>query len=88
MQINQANADKARETLRRSFNHIRDRIATRDYLVDNRFTRADLAVVSLIAPCWREIPDFPPALQDFVNDLHDHEGMLWAKEIYAQHRSR
>ena len=87
MKINETNAEKAHETLLRSFDHIRERVSKREYLVDNRFTRADLAVVALIAPCWREIPDLPSALTDFIHELREHDAMLWAKEIYAKHRN-
>ena len=85
--INPQNAVVARETLLRSLGHISERIADRRYLVDSRFTRADLAVVALLAPCWRDIPALPAELEELIRQMNEHEGMIWAKGIYANHRT-
>lgn len=54
--------------------------------VENTFTRADLAVASLLAPSWRPIGNLPNELQAFVEEMHAHKAVIWAREIYAEHR--
>ena len=86
MKINPENALKSRETLLRSLDQVAERLTGRDYLVDSRFTRADLAVVSLLAPCWRDIENTPPELQELIGVMLKHQAVQWAQEVYARHR--
>ena len=86
MKINPENALKSRETLLRSLDQVAERLTGRDYLVDSRFTRADLAVVSLLAPCWRDIENTPPELQELIGVMLKHQAVKWAQEVYARHR--
>ena len=86
MKINEENALKARGTLLRSLDQITERLTGRNYLVDNRFTRADLAVVALLAPCWRDIANASSELQSLIDIMLNHEAVQWAREVYANHR--
>lgn len=87
LKINAENAMNARETLLRSLDQIAERLNGRNYLVDNRFTRADLAVVALLAPCWREISNMPGELEAFISTMLNHEALQWARQIYSDHRA-
>lgn len=86
MAINVENAETAKSTLRSALDHVAAKIDGRKYLVENTFTRADLAVSSLLAPSWRPIDNLPNALQAFVEEMHAHKAVIWAREIYAEHR--
>ena len=86
MKINAESALKARSTLLRSLDQISERLSGRNYLVDNRFTRADLAVVALLAPCWRDIANAPSELESFIDIMLNHDAVKWAREVYADHR--
>ncbi|MEM7468179.1 MAG: glutathione S-transferase [Pseudomonadota bacterium] len=86
MKINAENAEVAKQTLLRSFDQIENRLQDRQFLVDNRFTRADLAVISLLAPCWRAINDIPSELDDFIQSALQHKALVWAQEVYASRR--
>jgi glutathione S-transferase len=65
----------------------------RRYLAGDRFTRADLAVASLLAPLaapkehtlYASLP-MPPALGDVMADWACRPSLVWTREIYGQHR--
>jgi len=94
MAINPENAEKAKSTIRTALDHIGQRIEGRKYLVENTFSRADLTVCALLAPSWRpteNLPgnfpgNFPGELQEFIDEMHAHQALAWAQEIYATHR--
>ena len=87
MRINQENAEKARNTLLRSLDHIAERLQGRRYLVDDRFTRADLAVVTLLAPCWRHFANESEELGLFIQTMLAHDAVRWARAVYTDKRS-
>lgn len=88
MRINQENAKKARNTLLRSLDHLAERLHGRSYLVDERFTRADLAVVALLAPCWRDFANESEELGLFIQTMLAHDAVHWARAVYADKRSQ
>lgn len=72
---------------------VREELGSRDYLVGDSFTVADLTAAALMAPAVAP-PEFPypqpqrdhPALAP-VRDALGETGMLdWAREMYARHR--
>jgi glutathione S-transferase len=62
------------------------------YLVDSRFTVADLAAAALLFPlAWPaelqyDYPDPPPS--KLIESLSGHPGVDWIREIYRRHRGR
>ena len=86
MKIDTVNAAAAAETIIKSLDHVAKRISERDYLVDNRFTRADLTVVSLLAPCWRDMGQLPPGLDTFIELMKSHDAVRWAQGVYQKER--
>lgn len=86
MGINPENADKARLTLLSALDHVEQRIQGRTYLVENTFSRADLSTCALLAPSWRAMGALPVELQELIDEMHKHNAVIWAREIYAKHR--
>ena len=65
----------------------------RSYLVGNRFSRADIAVASLLSPLVlpEQHPTYaglvhPPRLAATVSNWADRPSLKWVREIYAKHR--
>jgi len=65
----------------------------RDYLLGRRFSRADIAVASLLSPLALppEHPVYnnlrhPPRLAQQVAEWHDRSSLQWTRRLYAKHR--
>lgn len=65
----------------------------REYLVDNSFSRADIAVASILSPLVapQEHPVYhrlthPPRIADDVASWEPRPCMQWVRKIYAKHR--
>ena len=65
----------------------------RSYLVGDRFSRADLAVASLLSPLVlpQQHPTYrglahPPRLAATVADWSERASLRWVRDIYAKHR--
>jgi len=70
-----------------------ERVAAKPYLVGDQFSRADLAVASLLSLLvlpdehpfpWGDVPDERVRL--FMDEFRDHPVSEWVREIYRQHR--
>ena len=91
MNINEATAAKSRQTVLMALERMNDALDENQYLVGNRFSRADLTAAALLAPLFTppqyglDWPDkMPEPLQSEVNALEPQ--LVWAKEIYRKHR--
>lgn len=67
----------------------------RQYLVGDRFSRADLSVASLLSPLLLPVehPTYsglvlPPRLSATVAEWQQRPSLLWARDLYAKHRLR
>lgn len=65
----------------------------RSYLVGNRFSRADIAVASLLAPLTQppEHPvyfrlQYPPRIAQELLDWKERPSLKWVNGVYAKHR--
>ena len=94
MFINEENANKAKLAIEKAFDQLNQALLGKEFLVGNRFTRADLAVCSLIAPLvvpeasyMSTYPAYPERIQAFRNQFSNHRAFEWVNQIYAQYRS-
>jgi len=67
----------------------------RNYLVGEKFSRADVSVASMLSLLimpkqhpfpWKEIPD--PETKSYYDDFYDHPVTHWARKMYQNHRFR
>ena len=92
--INDGSARQAQATLDEALRWLEARLADgRQYLVDGRFTVADIAVASLLAPlaCPPEHAVYgDPAFRDKLvasgGIPADRPALAWVREMYARHR--
>lgn len=91
--VSAARVEQARREFDAAMDDIESMLEGRQYLVGGRFTRADLAVASmlslLVMPLehpfpWREIPD--PEMRGFYDEYRDHPVSEWVRKIYRGHR--
>ena len=92
MNINEASARIAQEHLTQAIDKVYAHLQGKTYFVGGRFSRADLAVASLLAPLCRPVgygldwpQSYPEPLAQFVDGLS--EKLAWVNLLYEQHRS-
>ena len=94
MDLGMRQGQESRDIVERELDWIDDLLSDgRTYLVDNAFSRADLAVASLLAPLALppEHPTYgqlthPPNLAAVVTDWGQRPSLTWTRDMYAQHR--
>ena len=68
-------------------------LSQKEYLVGDKFTRADLSVASMLSLLvmppehpfpWREIPDLQT--RDFYDEYRNHPVTMWVTKMYRDHR--
>lgn len=92
MSIKEPEVSQSREALGNALERLSQALEGRDYLVGNRFSRADLAAASLLAPLFMppgyglEWPaTVPSPLKEWIDQ---HQAQLdWPRRIYQLHRS-
>ncbi|MEE2732934.1 MAG: glutathione S-transferase [Pseudomonadota bacterium] len=91
MDVNEASAAKSRQSMLMALERLNDAVDENEFLVGNRFSRADLTAAALLAPLFMppkyglEWPDsMPEPLQSEVNALEPQ--LVWAKGIYEKYR--
>lgn len=91
MDINEASTQIAQQHLAHALDKLHAHLQGRTYFVGNRFSRADLAVASLLAPLYRptgyglDWPQrYPKPLARFTEGLSDR--LAWGNLIYERHR--
>lgn len=91
--ISPAKVEEARREFDIAMNEIEKRLKQKQYLVGEKFTRADLSVASMLSLLvmppehplpWREIPD--PQTRIFYDDYKDHSVTMWVSKMYRDHR--
>jgi len=91
MQLNDETIKQSKQRLSKAIEKVYLHIKDREYFVGESFTRADLAIASLLAPLCRPNKygvvwpsQFPEPLH---NDLNEYAGKLdWVTRIYKEHR--
>ena len=92
MGINAESATAAREITRGAFDFVAKEPGENGYLVDDRFTVADLTCAALLMPCvpvseWGGPQDAPTARnQAWLARWAEHPGAEWVRQIYRRHR--
>lgn len=93
--ISTAKVEQARRDFDVAMSEVEKKIRHRQYLVGEKFTRADLSVASMLSLLvmppehpfpWREIPD--PQVKTFYDDYRDHPVSEWVRKMYRDHRLR
>jgi glutathione S-transferase len=84
-------AQLARQTVLAGFDRLESELASNDYLVDDRFTVADLTAASLLYPLVvpPEGPRLPKAAERFEAfraPLRDRRGYRWVEQMFKTHR--
>jgi len=91
MRINKKSAERARLKLKNAIDKINDHLHDNTYLVGNSFTRADLAVASLLAPLVQAdkygMP-WPSPLPEPLQSTIDawQVDLVWVKKMYVEYR--
>ena len=84
---------EAKSIFSASLDELEARIGAHHYLLEDRFTRADLSVCSMLSllvlppqfpVVWPEIPDHE--IREIMADFKDHPVCSWVRQIYKQHR--
>lgn len=95
MKINDDSVRESKDILQDSLSKLNQHLSSssNNYLVGNRFSRADLSVAALLAPLfspkeyglnWPET--FPPEIQSLIDTYAPH--LAYAKKCYANERTR
>ncbi len=91
MKIDEKNVLLIQNRLTKALDKIQQQTKNRTYLVGDSFSRADLAVASLLAPLFRpnkyglNWPDqYPEPLNSTIDNFGDK--LSWAQQVYQQHR--
>ena len=91
MKLDEKNVLLIQQRLTKAIDKINQQTKNRNYLVGNSFSRADLAVASLLAPLFRpnkfglDWPDqYPEPLNSTISEFGDK--LSWVQQIYQQHR--
>ena len=90
MNINQETANNAKVQLDESINKLTLALEGKNFLVGNTFTRADLAVASLLAPLLMptgyglDKPEWPTELQSLLDTYEPR--LLWVNKLYSEYR--
>lgn len=91
--ISAARVERARREFDVAMAETERKLGGRDYLVGDRFTRADLSVASMLSLLvmppehpfpWREIPD--AQTRAFLDDYRRHPVFEWVRNTYRLHR--
>jgi len=86
LRVDTESARAAEARLIDAFVHIEERIARQQYLAGPTFSRADLTVSALLAPCWRDPEALPAPLQRFIATHAERPALRWARQIYTDYR--
>jgi glutathione S-transferase len=91
MNINGESAKQAEERLRAALERLDSALDGRRFLVEDRFSRADLTACALLSRCC--LPDdieasarFPAAVLRLRDDLKSRRLYHWVRGIYDGHR--
>jgi len=91
MKINAESVKESKDRLELALKRVSARLENNSFLVGNQFSRADIAVASLLAPlcCPKRYgldwpPELPQELQDYI-DTHSDQ-LQWVDKLYHSHR--
>jgi glutathione S-transferase len=93
MKITPENAARSLEVTRSGLDFVAKESASTGYLVGDRFTVADLAAASLLAPAVEMEPSpfaypkpYPAPMHAWWARWREHPGTEWVKTMFARHR--
>jgi glutathione S-transferase len=93
MGIDETGAELGRDKVRAALDRVQAELQPSGYLVDDRFSVADLTAAALFAPLVMP-PEFPYGLPGplpepaamFRDSLAGHQGFRWVLDVYRRHR--
>ncbi len=93
MRINPESAERSKKRLTDAMDNLSQKLIGKKFLIGNKFSRADVAAASLLAPLCRPINhpfkwigQLPEPLESF-HEAHKNDPIFkWVLEIYATHR--
>jgi len=89
MNINSDTARQAEERLRAALEKLDEALVGRRFLVDDRFSRADLTACALLRrSCMPDetSKEIPPAVRKLRDELKNRRLSQWVRSVYACHR--
>ncbi len=91
MRLNEQTAAQAKQNLKAAIDKLNTHLSTREFIVGDQFSRADLAVAALLAPLVQPekygLPwpsPLPSVLQSTVDEWHND--LVWVRGMYQNHR--
>ncbi|MEO0368551.1 MAG: glutathione S-transferase family protein [Pseudomonadota bacterium] len=92
---NRSEIDAGLVKLEQELDELETRLSGRNYLLENRFTSADLVVASMLFPlcfpseCGHQLsPKLQQALGPWLKRWRGYAALDWVKDIYYRHRHR
>jgi len=91
--ISEQRVDQSIKDFAKSMDELAVILEGKEYLIDDRFSRADLSIASMLSLMimpkehpfpWQEMPD--PYIKSFQESYHDHPVSTWVRMIYSRHR--
>ena len=91
--ISSKHVEQGKREFERAMKEIEKILGHRNYLVNEKFSRADMSVASMLSMLvmpdqhpfpWREIPD--PETRAYYNEFQDHPVTHWVRKMYQDHR--
>ena len=87
MNISAETASQSEQRLCAAFDRLDEALDGRSFLVEDRFSRADLTACALLSPCClREDREFPAAALNFRTGLKERRFYRWVRTVYDSHR--
>jgi glutathione S-transferase len=89
MNINADTAKQAEESLRAALERLDDALVGRRFLVEDRFSRADLTACALLRrSCMPDetSKEIPPAVRKLRDELKSRRLCQWVRSVYASYR--
>jgi len=91
--INADTASQSEQRLQAALDKLDDALDGRPFLVENRFSRADLTACAFLSPLC--LPDdaeasatFPAAVLKLRNELKSRRFYQWVQDVYTSYRAR
>ncbi len=86
MKITPASAERAKRTLDQTLQNLNQALDDRDFLVGDRFSRADLTASALLSGVLLSSRRLPPVLDWFYCEIEDQRCFQWTVDMYRRYR--
>lgn len=86
MRISPRSAERAKRMLDQALEELNSALDGKDFLVGDRFTRADLTASALLSSTRLSPQRLPPVLDSFYRESDGQRCFQWTADIYRQYR--